>query len=429
MQDASPTLMAPPAELAVLSEPQTRSKRINALVGVAFLALCLKVTIAYTTLGTNDSVTFYTFARSLSEHGLKWTYERGVAWLPKGPIFNHPPMTAWFLRFIYHLSHQAFFQTNGLSFPFLLRLPGILSDFIVVLALLRLSRRDERLHNQQWAVALLAVSPVSLMVSGFHGNTDPVMVLFMVLAGLSCIDGKPWLCGLLFALSCQVKVIPLLFFPIFFCFWLHRRRLVEFILPLICASLVLWWEPLTSFPALFIKNVISYGSYWGLWGITYGLKSTGLAAFNSLLINFSPSQIAIATVLKLLIVGGIVMIAWRRRSMDGWGLMESIALGWILFFVFSPGVCAQYLVWPAPFLLFLSPTFYAAITAASSVFLFSFYNAISHGLPWYLGISTNQLVSRWAPWGLLPWAVFIAGGFLMWKKSRASAPGLAEPDN
>src|SRR6516225_390130 len=136
MQDAAQTLIAPPASVVVSSRTETRPKNRYAFVGIAFIALCLKAIIAYTTLGTNDSVTFYTFARSLSEHGLKWTYERGVAWLPKGPIFNHPPMTAWFLRFIYHLSHQAFFQTNGLSFPFLLRLPGILSDFIVVLALL-----------------------------------------------------------------------------------------------------------------------------------------------------------------------------------------------------------------------------------------------------------------------------------------------------
>jgi hypothetical protein len=29
-------------------------------------------------------------------------------------------------------------------------------------------------------MVLFALSPVSLMVSGYHGNTDPVMVMFLV---------------------------------------------------------------------------------------------------------------------------------------------------------------------------------------------------------------------------------------------------------
>src|SRR5215472_14533005 len=108
MQDATQALVASPPDLVALSRPQTRSKHLSVLISIALLALCLKLAIAYTTLGTNDAVTFYTFARSLSEHGLKWTYERGVAWLPSGPIFNHPPMTAWFLKFIRFLSHLSF---------------------------------------------------------------------------------------------------------------------------------------------------------------------------------------------------------------------------------------------------------------------------------------------------------------------------------
>ena len=45
----------------------------------------------------------------------------------------------------------------------------------------------------RWAAVMLAASPVSLMVSGYHGNTDPVMVMFLFLAGVACVDGKSWL--------------------------------------------------------------------------------------------------------------------------------------------------------------------------------------------------------------------------------------------
>src|SRR5438477_4109848 len=106
------------------------------ITSAAVIALLFKLAIAYSTLGTNDAVSFYAFARSLSDHGLKWTYERGVAWLPNGPIFNHPPLTAYFLRFIYRLAHQGFFLDIGLNFPLLLRLPGITADCVVALDLL-----------------------------------------------------------------------------------------------------------------------------------------------------------------------------------------------------------------------------------------------------------------------------------------------------
>src|SRR5438128_348559 len=117
----------PKVEASAGQATGARSWQVTAIIGAAVVAFVLKLAIAYTTLGTNDAVTFYAFARSLGEHGLKWTYERGVAWLPNSPIFNHPPMTAWFLRLIRFLSQLAIFRANGLSFPFLLRLPGVLA--------------------------------------------------------------------------------------------------------------------------------------------------------------------------------------------------------------------------------------------------------------------------------------------------------------
>src|SRR6185295_10451006 len=170
--------------LRIAASGLTARERLNrykaCVIAAALVAFVAKLAIAYTTIGTNDAVTFYAFARSLSEHGLKWTYERGVVWLPNGPIFNHPPLTGWFLQLIRFLSYQQVFESNGLSFSFLLRFPGIVADFVVVCVLLRLSLRDPKLRDRATAIVVLALSPVSLMVSGFHGNTDSVMVMFVV---------------------------------------------------------------------------------------------------------------------------------------------------------------------------------------------------------------------------------------------------------
>jgi len=395
------------------SLPRCRSRNLW-IVGLGLVGLVLKLMIAFNTVGTNDAVTFYHFGKALNENGLEWTYRHSI-------YFNHPPLTAYYLRAIYQLDHQPFFRDNGLTFPLLLRLPGIMADLVVVLALWRMAGNDSRLQIPTWALALFALSPVSMMVSGFHGNTDPVMVMFLVLASLSCLRGKSVWCGLFLALSCQIKIIPLLLLPIFFFFWLSRRHAVSFSLPFISTSLVLWAEPLLKFPTLFARNVFLYGSYWGIWGITYWLRLTNLAVFRmgAFFYDISPLESFVVSVLKLIIIAAVIMIAWRRRNLGERALFDSVAYAWIVFFVFAPGVCAQYMVWLAPFVLVLSPIFYAWLAASSSLFLFFFYNVTAGGLPWYFALSTNKLNGGWTPWSIWPWAILVIGLIGFWRRGMA----------
>ncbi|PYL06690.1 MAG: hypothetical protein DME33_12900 [Verrucomicrobia bacterium] len=69
----------------------TRDLRTICIVALALVALTLKLAIAYNTIGTNDAVFFYGFSKVLSEHGLEWTYQHSR-------YFNHPPLTAYYLR-------------------------------------------------------------------------------------------------------------------------------------------------------------------------------------------------------------------------------------------------------------------------------------------------------------------------------------------
>src|SRR2546421_11494150 len=196
-----------------------RDTRAIFIPALALVALTLKLAIAYNTIGTNDAVFFYGFAKVLSEHGLEWTYQHSR-------YFNHPPLTAYYLRGIFALTEQPWCQDLGIHFPFLLRLPGIIADFFVVLILLQFRKIDIQIPT--WALALFALSPVSVMVSGFHGNTDPVMVFLLVCAVWMCLRNRPILAGLFFALSCQIKIVPLLFFPCFFFFGYPRNKAASF---------------------------------------------------------------------------------------------------------------------------------------------------------------------------------------------------------
>lgn len=393
-----------------------RDLHTTCIVGVALVALTLKLAIAYNTIGTNDAITFYGFAKVLSQNGLEFTYQHSR-------YFNHPPLTAYYLRGILALTEQPWCQAAGIHFPFLLRLPGIVADFLVVLVLLKMTKTG--VFIPIWALALFAISPVSLMVSGFHGNTDPVMVLFLVCAAFMCLREKPALCGLFFALSCQIKVIPLLLLPVFFFFWIARRRGLPFSAVFATCCVGLWAQPIFQFPILFAKNVLLYGSYWGGWGITYCIRLTNWPPFNGTGAPFDLPMPVVATalLLKVAVVAGVFAIALHRRSLNGRGLVDSVAYAWIIFFLLSPGVCVQYLVWLAPFILILSSSLYLWLTVSSSIFLFVFYNTIARGFPWFVAISDKRNLT-WVPWSLLPWVVLIVGSIALWWKTADGKIGL-----
>ncbi len=397
---------------------QSRRRTGLCLVGFGLIGLMLKLVIAFNTFGSTDAVVFYTFAKALSRDGLDFTYRHSI-------LFNHPPLTAHYLQLIFYLDQQASFRASGLTFPVLLRLPGILADFVVLLVLLGISNKHPEVRIPSWALALVALSPVSLMISGFHGNTDPVMVMFLVLAAYMCLKNRPALSGFFLALSCQIKIVPLLFVPIFFLFWYNRNASARFVLLFGFSLLLSWSEALLKFPAPFTRNVLSYSGFWGIWGISYWLRLTGLPDFN--VVNFfhlPQLERLVITILKLAIIAAVLMIAWRRRKLSAKGLFDSLAYAWIIFFVLAPSVSVQYLTWLAPFVLVLSPVFYGWLVASSSLFLFFFYNVTAGGFPWYFAMSTEKLNSVWAPWSLWPWATLIVGMILFWKKATGADSSL-----
>ena len=396
----------------------SRVRQQNVLVvGTGLVAFLLKLVIAYTTFGTNDVAAFYMFAGSLQEHGLEWTYQNGVIFFSNFPVFNHPPLTAYFLELIGGLSKNAVLQDYGITFPFLLRLPGIVCDLISVFVLVRIRDHMPSRQIPIWAFVLFALSPVSLMVSGFHGNTDPIMTMFLLIALYTCLRDQPALCGIFFALSCQIKIIPLFLLPIPFFFWLKRGKVSQFLVPFALLTIALWIQPLTKFPLLFFRNVFSYSSYWGGWGLSFWLKLTHWSQFNGGFFNLPLAAAVVTSLLKFGIIFTVILIGWRRRNVSSVGLIDSLACAWIVLFVFAPSISPQYMVWLAPFVLLLSPKLYGWLTVATAVALFFFYNELAGGLPWYIGIARNNsgVASPTAAWMLWPWAVLVVGLILFWR--------------
>ena len=326
--------------------------------------------------------------------------------------FNHPPFTGQFVGLIYHLS--AWFtppapHTVPRSFPFLVRLPCIIADFLAVLLLLRFRNKLGTLPI--WALVLFALSPVSFMVTGFHGNVDPIMVCLLLVAAYFCVEEHSILSAIFLALACAIKIIPLLLVPVF-CFWWFgrgRKEGVRFAMTFALSCLAVWSPALIGSPSYFVRNVLGYQSFPGGWGITYWL-TTILAALDY---DVSPQALnrfmPLLFVLKMIVVASSVALAWFRRGQSGSGFLKTIALVWTAFAIFAPGFVPYYLVWLAPFVLFYSVNWYVVFTIATGIYLFAYYNIMSHGvLPW--NASDPTVPPTWNDWGTLPWLVLVGVG-------------------
>lgn len=390
-----------------------RREGYGAIGLVAWAAVVIKLVFAATSLGSNDVETFQYFGSFIRAHGLGEMYRSDAQ-------FNHLPLTSLYCMTIAPL----------LAFPFWLRLPAILADFVTIRALLR--RRSTSSKPPSWALLLLAISPVSIFVSGFHGNVDSVMTMAMVLSLLAVEDDRPLPSAAWMALAANVKVASLLLAPLLVLIWLSRHQARRFMPAFVGLTALGWLPGLIAAPSAFVANVLGYSSLWGSWGVTYlsrGALSggSGVPGDGD---DLGAAASATEAVLKLIIIAGALVIAWRARRARDTDVWRAAALTWGVFFVFAPGVGPQYLIWLAPIVLMASATSYLLLTSASLVSLTAFYGVTSEWR-FYYAHSTVAVVERWLPWMLLTWvAIGVSTVHLIWQGRRSvrleEMPGCAQ---
>ena len=375
------------------------------VVSAALVAAALKIYCAATTFGSGDVLIASNFGKIIDSMGIDYLYRATR-------LFNHPPVTGEFFGLLYHLA--CYLSPPGAdsvprSWPFLLRLPSILADILAVLILLKL--REKTGKPPVWSLVLFALSPAAFMVSGFHGNVDAIMVCVLLIAAYFCVEEHALLSGIFLALACSIKVIPLFLTPVFFFFWLQRgqKQALQFTIAFVLSCLAGWSGALIGSPTYFLKNVLGYPSYSGGWGITYWCAFL----FDTLHLHLTPKSATdllspLLSSLKLIIVASVVTLGWLRRKQSGAGFFATIALAWTCFVIFAPGFIPYYLIWMAPFVLVYSPTWYAILTAATSIYLFAYYNIMSHGMPW--NYCDTSVPPAWNDWSNIPWVVTIAMG-------------------
>ncbi len=352
-----------------------------ALAVVVLVATVGKLVLAASTFGTEDVARWRAYARGVAHAGPVGVYRLHFRAVPLFPhhhhhhhfywLYNHPPLVGYMLLVVNAATQR------GVWFPLAIRIPAIAADVVTSFLVLELLRTRRSLLEALAAAALVALSPILLVISGYHGNTDPVFIMLSLLSVYLLVDRQaPGLAGLSIAIALSVKIVPVVIVPTLLVFAIRagRRVALRFVLSM-GAFIALTWTPVVAQVwQPFRHDVLGYGGTsrprWGL------AKLASIIGHPGWVTNHGTT----GRYITVLAVTGIsaAIVLWRP-----WLVVEASALALVGLLVLSPAFAMQYLVWaavPAYLLSFFGAT---AFNLFGGFLLIEIYNRASGGFPWY----------------------------------------------
>lgn len=375
-------------------------------VGAIMLAgIGLRVVLALVSRGTNDIVSWEVFGHQIAEHGLLWMYGNV-------PLWNHPPLMGYMAEGLCALA-----PALGWAFPPTFKLVPIAADALSALLIFHVWwARTSDYRTARRALLWFTFSLNALLVSGYHGNTDPI-VGALVLAACVAVERRHYLVGgALLAAAINVKLIPLLVAPLLVA-RSTPREIARFTGGLALGTLpflpVLWLAG-----DGFVSQAAAYRSNFDNWGIPLFIRAAeyhGAASAEW----WTQAYIRVGPVL---IIAGVLALAasarWAQRSSP----YERAALGLAIFLILAPGFGVQYTAILGPVLLVVSQRWGAAWAVASGLFLLVVYATFLTGeFPLY-SYFDSPFRPPAAVAGIGAWAVLIAFVWTTMRRSLRPAP-------
>jgi len=382
-------------------------------LAIGTLGMVLRFLLSSASTGTNDIIIWERWAQHANHEGVLETYQNQ-------PAFNHPPVMGYLAGRFLHVS-----VLTGLRFPVVFKLPAITADALSLILLWKIwRRRSARPAAPLAAVAFFSFSPAAILMSGYHGNNDP-LVGMLVLAACYFIEEKAsffW-AGIALAASINVKLIPLLLIPAFLANVRSWRAAARFVGGLSVGAVPFIPVILRSASA-FHRNAITANSNFDNWGIPFFIrlaeKSPEWARVGSQFHTFyvpAGRYVVLAAILAL-----CAWSRWRRPL----STYQLAAAGLAAFLFFAPGFGIQYLAILSPVLLAVSLGWGLWYAVSAGTFIAAVYY-----LFWtreaLLGSLFTTAFPGPSPWiGLVTW--FGLGAFLI-SSFRQSDDAPAEPSS
>jgi len=306
-----------------------------------------------------------------------------VSWNPylAPRLYPYPPLWIWIEAGSEWLS-----RATGASFAVLVKLPVLLADLGIVWLLARWSparwspgrwANDER--SAQRASWLFALHPVSILVTGFHGQFDSIMLLFVLLSLRFQQSGRLDASALSLSAAIATKSFPVLLLP-FFVLSLGAARGVRFaLLATVPVLALLLPYALSDFGAL-ARELLGYGGVadFGWIGAWRGFRWLVTGALARSEASHWPASVAAAKAVFLAVYVAMLWAAATRRLR--WSGLHAALGVFLAFLAFYGAISAQYLVWPVPFGALLPGAVFAAYSAAATAALVGFYLFLAPGV-------------------------------------------------
>jgi len=221
------------------------------------------------------------------------------------------------------------------------------------------------------------------MISGFHGNTDPVMIFFILLSIYFIeVHQRPLLAGIAFGMSLNTKGVGLILILVILFYLSGTRKKVQFIAAACLTFLIGSMPFILQNPILIAGKLTGYASSYGHWGLS---RLLARLPDNLLIIEASYSNWGKFSLISALVAASLYMNRYTRKP----PLFLQCGLILFLFMTITPGFGVQYLCWLVPFAA-IEFTASSLFYVASGIFLFMVYNHWSGGFPWYLADSVSR---------------------------------------
>jgi uncharacterized membrane protein len=330
---------------------------LTPVVWIAAIAFAIKVAMAFFTYGTVDVSTFRLDA--ITDYVT--LYRDGVYYVVRGKpfpvqVFSHPPSMLHVLHFWHFLE-----GLTGLPLQFWMRLSCAVADVVSLSLVWMIGRRVPVLRITPLSLMLIAACPISIVVSGFHGNTDPIMVS-LLLASIYFVDQKPSVAGLFFGLAMCIKIVPVIFGLAFLLYLPSLRSRLGFVASAAAVFIAAGMPYFFFEPVAIFRGFVSYsGQQW---------------VTSMLLDAFGVPPIAH----KLLFFGLVLALTLAMRRAP---LFTQVGTVTLLFLAFAPGFAIQYLAWGVPFVACLGVRSMLAYHLLPGAFLIRLYTMWCDGFPWY----------------------------------------------
>ena len=260
----------------------------------------------------------------------------GMGTLNGSHYTNYPPINQ-LCFFIAAL----FSNNNILGATIVMRLLIILAD----IGIIQIGRRLlKRLQLNPQNIYLYALNPFIIIELTGNLHFEPVMLFFLIWALYKLQQNKWFFSGILFAISVSVKLIPLLFLPIFFQWFVNKKTSLNFTTLIAFYAVIIGTTILLFLPFYSPQLIINYMDSVGLWFKNFEFNASFYYVFREIGYLFRGYN-EIATIGKILPVLSILflgVVTFFRKNTSFKQIITAMLLGISFYYFMSTTVHPWY---------------------------------------------------------------------------------------